>query len=174
MAKSPMSRYADLVGDGTGTKNAALLDGSSTAKVLKIVPAAGEIFDVERIIISTLVDANSLNVGYGKSATALTNGIEMKVITGAVGGSTVWDITDGIAITKNQDWKNLCFDENVSVYGNLKSQASYRYTFSKDGKEIILDGDLGDELQITISDDLTAAGLGLDEHYFRIGFSKIS
>ena len=81
---------------------------------------------------------------------------------------------DGIAITKNQDWKNLCFDENVSVYGNLKSQASYRYTFSKDGKEIILDGDLGDELQITISDDLTAAGLGLDEHYFRIGFSKIS
>jgi hypothetical protein len=173
MAKAPNSRYMDTVGNGTGTKNAATLDGSSTPVILKIKPGATEKFEVQRLIVSMLIGANNPNVGYGNSASPLTNGIEMKVITGAATGSTVWDITDGVPIKNNHDYKNLCHDEIVSTYGTTESDISWRYTFSKDGKPIVLDGGLGDELHVIINDDLTAVGLSLDEHYFRVGMCKL-
>lgn len=171
MASSPMSRYLDTVGNGTGTKNAATIDGSTTPVVMKIKPADGEIFVIQRMIVAIVIAANNANSGYAGSASPLTNGIEVKVISG-FDGSVLWDVTDGVPITNNHDWKNLCHDEILSAYGTSQSDLSYRYTFSKDGKPITLDGNNGDELQLTISDDLTAAGLNLTEHYFRIGMTK--
>lgn len=173
MAKTPNSRYFDTVGNGTGTKDAATLDGSSTPVTMLIKPAAGEIYKVERIIISTTISANNPNSGYAGSASELTNGFTMSVYTGAAGGSTVWDITDGIPIKANHDWKNLCHDEIQSNYGTTQSELSYRYTFSRDGNPVILDGDNGDELRIIINDDLTLAGLNLAHQYFRAGMKKI-
>jgi len=172
MAKTPNTRYMDTVGNGTGTKNAKA-NGSVTPVILKIKPAAGETFECNRMIISYLIDANSFNVGYGKRATDLTNGFELKVITGAAGGSTVWDITDGIPVKSNHDWKNLCFDENVSVYGSTESAVSYRYTFTRDDGPVILDGSNGDELQVIMNDDLTDSTIGLVHQYFRVGMRKL-
>jgi hypothetical protein len=173
MAKAPNSRYMDTTGDGTGTKNAALLDGSSVQKILKIKPAAGKTFEINRLIVSMVIAANNPNSGYGGSATALTNGITMKVITaGGASPGTVWDITDGIPVKNNHDWKNLCHDEIPSTYGTAQSDLSWRYTFKKDGKPIVLDGANGDELQIYIDDNLTAV-TNLTEHYFRVGMCEL-
>lgn len=171
MAKSPISRYMDTIGDGTGTKNAALLNGSVTPVILKLKPGAGEIFRVSRLIIATVIDANNPNSGYAGSANPLPNGFTLKVVTGVGGANTlVWDICDGIPIVNNHDWKNLCHDEIASVYGTSQSDLSYRYTFINDGTPIILEGDNGDELQVTINDDLTLAALNLTEQLFRVGF----
>jgi hypothetical protein len=163
----------DTVGNGTGTKDAQDTDGSSTPVIFKIKPAAGEIFRIERLIISMVSSSNSMGVGYGGGTVVLTNGFELKVITGAAGGSTIWDITDGIPIKVNHDWKNLCFDENTRVYGATNAQVSYRYTFAKDGCPIILEGDNSDELQLICNDDIGATGINITEHLFRIGMTQI-
>lgn len=167
MAKAPSSRYLDTVGDGSGVKN-SVVNGSVTPVIFRIKPGAGETIIVNRLIISMVSSSNSLNIGYGGAATALPNGIELKVITGGAGGSTVWDITDGIPITQNHDWKNLCFDENYRIYGATNSQVSYRYTFTNDDGSVELSGDNSDELQVIINDNLTT-GYNLLEQYFRAG-----
>lgn len=172
MAKAPISRYMDLVGDGSGADNITLQDGSTTPVIYKIKPGAGETFEVNRIIVSMTITANNPNSGYGGSATELTNGLQLKVITGAAGGSTVWDITNGVPIKANHDWKNLCHDEIASTYGTTQSDLSYRYTFTKDGRPIELSGDQGDEFQLIINDDMTAV-TNLGEHRIRVGMCSL-
>lgn len=168
MAKSPNSRYLDTIGDGTGERNMALLDGSVTPVILRVKPSAGEIYAIERIIITMTLAANNPNSGYGAQVANLTNGIELKVITGAAGGSTYWDISDNIPIVANHDWKRLCHDEIISTYGTTQSALSWRYTFTRDDGQVVLDGNNNDELQVIINDDLTSVS-GLSEHYVRAG-----
>lgn len=168
MAKTPNSRYLDTVGDGTGIKNMALLDGSVTPVILRAKPSEGEIYAIERIIITMTLSANNPNSGYGGQVANLTNGIVLQVITGAAGGSIVWNITDDIPIVANHDWKRLCHDEIISTYGTTQSALSWRYTFTRDDGQVILDGNNSDELQIIINDDLTSVS-NLSEHYVRAG-----
>ena len=172
MAKAPISRYMDLVGDGSGADNIAIQDGSVTPVIFKIKPGAGEILEVNRLIISMTITANNANSGYAGQAAPLTNGLQLKVITGAAGGSTVWDITNGVPIQSNHDWKNLMHDEILSTYGTTQSDLSYRYTFTKDGRPVELSGDQGDELQLIINDDMTAV-TNLGEHRVRAGMCKL-
>jgi len=165
MSNFPLSRYADIVGDGSGVKNAIgdYSAGGLGQTIFKIAPGSGETLKLSRMIIF-LTDVGSLDAdSYGNGIT-LTNGIEMKVMRGA---SVLWDITDGIPITANHDWKRLCHDELLSTYGAGNESISWRYTFTKDsnGKPLILDGANSEELHIILSDDFS----GLLEHYFRIG-----
>lgn len=172
MAKTPISRYLDLAGDGSGEDNITTQNGSVTPVIFKIKPAPGETFQINRVIISMTIAANNPNSGYGGSTSELTNGLQMKVITGAAGGSTVWDITNGVPIKANHDWKNLMHDEIPSTYGTAQSDLSWRYTFSKDGRAVELSGDQGDELQLIINDDMTAV-TNLGEHRIRAGMRKL-
>lgn len=173
MAKAPASRFFDTVGNGTGTTNAATLNGSVTPVNLLIKPAAGEILEVRRLIISMTIAANNPGSGYAGSGTNLTNGFGLEVYTGVGGGSVIWNVAAGNSITGNHDWKSLMHDEIPGTYGTTQSSLSWRYSFFKDGESVMLDGDNGDEFRIIINDDLTAAGLNLSEHYFRAGMCKL-
>ncbi|MCK5610913.1 hypothetical protein KAR91_54065 [Candidatus Pacearchaeota archaeon] len=172
MALFPNSRYADTVGNGTGTKNAAALDGSSTPAILRIAPGPGEIFKITRLI-PTVEDTGNLDSGGYGNGSALTNGIEVfvKRFVGEAGVTTLWDVTDGIPIKTNAAWKTLCFDENLSTYGLGNQLVAWRYSFfyDNDGDPLILSGDNKEELQIVFNDLMTF----LVNHYFRIGMSAL-
>lgn len=172
MALFPNSRYADTVGNGTGTKNAALLNGSGTPAILRIAPGPTEIFKVSRMI-PTVEDTGNLDSGgYGNGA-ALTNGIEvlLKRFVGESNEETLWDITDGIKVKTNAAWKTLCFDENLSTYGLGNQLVAWRYSFFLDnnGDPIMLSGQNKEQLQIIFNDSM----LFLVNHYFRIGMSVL-
>ena len=168
MPSSPISRYADDIGDGSGVDN-AIGDYSITPKSFKIAPAVGETFSVERMIVY-IRDTGSFDADkYGNNIT-LTNGITIRVKTDIGGADTThWDVTDNLPIKSNSGWKRLMHDELVSAYGIGDESVTYRYTFARDGSPIILEGDNGDELQIILNDNFT----GLVEHCFRIGMKSI-
>lgn len=170
MALFPSSRYADTVGDGSGTKNVALLDGSSTPVILRVAPGVNEIFKIPRMIIS-LEDFGNLDSGGYGNGSALDNGFEvmLKRFAGEPEEVVLWDVTDGIPIKTNAAWKTLCFDENLSTYGQGNQLVAWRYTFMRDGDPVIISGANKEELQIIINDDMDF----LINHYFRIGFSKV-
>ena len=163
------SRFADTNGDGSGTKN-AVGNYSGAPQKFCIAPEAGEIFKVERII-PFLKDSGSLDSDYYGNGIILTNGIQIKVVrfAGQPQETVLADITDGVPVKSNSDWKRLCFDQNISEYGTGNETAVWRYTFSKDAPAIVLDGDNKEEIQVILNDDFS----GLVEHYFRFGFDKI-
>jgi hypothetical protein len=169
MSNFPISRYADIVGDGSGVKN-AIGDYSATGlgqTILKLKPPTGGLLKVSRMIVF-IRDTGTFDADeYGNGIT-LTNGIEIKLLRDVGGANTVlWDITDGLPILSNTHWKRLCHDEIHSTYGVGDESITYRYTFSKDsnGSPIILEDANKEELQIIFNDDFS----GLVEHYFRFG-----
>jgi hypothetical protein len=169
------SRYADVTGDGTGNHHATgdYSDATGAGEtIFKVKPGAGEIFSIERMIVFIRTDGKITADKYGIAIT-LINGIILKSIrdTPADAPVEVWDITDGDPILTNSDWKKLCHDEILSDYGapNTGQNLSYRYTFSKDGHPMVLEGDNGEELQIILNDDYT----DLVDHTFRIGMIEI-
>jgi len=167
------SRFADINGDGTGLKNAVgnYSDGGLGLTEFKISPGAGEIFQLRRLIIF-IKDTGLLHADFYGVNVVLTNGITIKHTRDTPTGplTTIWDITDGVPIMKNPHWKRLCHDEIPSLYGGGGDDSvTYRYTFDRDGKPLILNGDNNDQLIITLNDDFSA----LVEHCFRVGMIKL-
>ena len=164
------SRFADTVGDGSGSINAAV-DGSSTPVIFRIKPGPSETFYIQRVIIS-IIDNGSLDSGGYGNGVELTNGVQIlyKRFVGEAGETTLIDLTGGLPITQNMQWHALCHDETLSTYGSGDQGASWRYTFSKDtgGDPIILNGANKEELQFVIRDNISTLA---EQHYFRIGMS---
>jgi hypothetical protein len=69
----------------------------------------------------------------------------------------------------NSCWGRLCFDSGVDTYGLGDESGKWRYTFTKDGSPIVLDGDNKEEFQIILNDNFDE----LNEHNFRIGMYKL-
>ena len=151
-------RYLDATGDGTGAKD-FLTDYSSSAVVARIAPAAGEVFMINRMLI-TIVDTLMTAGKYG-GLTALTNGLTVGVSNA---GGLLLDITDGIPIKTNAGWATLCFDVHVKRWGGTPDNdvLTARFTFRKAGKALGLNGDSGDYLWVRINDNMT----GLIAHHF--------
>ena len=174
MATAPISRYADITGDGTGEVNAIgnYSDAGLGLTTFQIVPGITETFEVQRMIVYIRTVGIFNGDKYG-NAIDLTNGIIVKVTqdTPADVKTTKWDVTAGQPILINSHWKKLCHDEIPSQYGLGQAQDSmtYRYTFSKDGKPLILSGVNNDKLEIILNDDFS----DLEEHNFRIGMKSI-
>lgn len=163
MPRYPISRYADTVGDGTGIKD-AIGDYSGAPVAFKIAPPNDVTYKVQRMIVFIKDQGNFDADKYGNNIT-LTNGIIIQVVRGE---TVLWNVTDDITVKTNTGWKKLCHDEIVSSYGVGDQNATYRYTFSKDGAPILLDGSSNEELRIILNDDFQ----GLTGHSFRIGFTK--
>lgn len=163
----PISRFADTVGDGTGSINANI-NSSGAAVMFKLAPPLNKKYKVERMLVYIL-DASIDSGGYGGNSGELTNGIHVHVVknAGEANESIKWDITGQLDIIRNTDWKALCHDEIYSNYGSGLESLSYRYTFTKDGSPITLNGNNKEEIRIITNDDLT----GLAAHTFRFGFT---
>jgi len=143
-------RQADTVGDGTGTKNAAV-NGSVTPVKFILTPRTGERSLRIYRLLGFVVDTGTFDSGsYGNGIT-MTNGITMKHIDDS--NRTILDFMDGDPVLKNPDWKRLCYDATVSSYGVGDEALAVRWTFTNSGPPISIP--FGDRIEIEINDDLT-------------------
>jgi len=150
-----------LVGDGTNA--AANVNGSVTPVPFYAGPATGKVWELERMVVEVR-DSLPFNVeNYGNVAT-LSNGITLQVKRGGVGGTEVLDLVDGSPIKSGVGWASHCYDYEYKDHGTGDNFFVVRWTFSKAGIPLKLDGFHNDVLVATINDDLTA----LVDHEFNI------
>lgn len=146
----PVYQFADTTGDGTGTTDMSV-DGSATPVTYSTKPGAGEIFRVARIIVSVRDSGSFDSGGWGNNGgNPLANGLVANVKwDGVVVPLTVTPITSHI------DLAALSYDVSYNSWGSGDEFIVFRFTFTKAGQYIRLDGDLGDEIQFIVNDDLT-------------------
>ena len=141
----------DTTGDGSGTTNMAV-NGSSTSVVFKIKPDIGEIVNITRIMVY-IEDAGTFDSGKWGNAVVLTNGINFS--------NKIEDVVSdilGFNIKTHGDMSSVCFDISHETFGSGNEFVCYRWTFTKAGDAIQLQGEAdghADELQVTINDDMT-------------------
>lgn len=146
------SAYADTNGDGTGTKN-AIGDYSSAADIFYIQPPEGTVYRAHRMLISIEDGAGMQAQEYGNIGAALTNGIQVRVQNDS---GTISDLTDGIPIKTNAHWGRMCYDVDVKSWGSGDELLCVRWTFSKSGAAIVLDGSRNERLEILLNDSFVA------------------
>lgn len=157
--RQSLSRFLDLDGDGTGTKNA--IGDYSTADTLYIQPAAGTVYRIERMLVSIEDGVGMRAERYGGLAAALTNGVTVRV---ADDSGTILDLTDGLPIKSNAGWGSYCYDVDIKAWGAGNELLLVRWTFAKAGVPLRLDGDNNERLEVILNDDMT----GLVSHYFMV------
>lgn len=145
----PMYQFFDQIGDGTGN-DVMNVNGETTPVSFKIIPPAGKIYGIARLIFS-LRDSGSMDSGgWGNRTQPLNNGNKL-----------IWH-KNGIDIdlTRNPiashfDLAGVCHDLIHANWGAGDEFITARFTFTKAGQYIILNGDEGDYLEVLIQDDLT-------------------
>lgn len=159
--KNPFFRFADTVGDGSGTKNANG-DYSGTVTDFKLSHPADAQVDcfISRMIVHIEDTANPSAAHYGNTGAALTNGIQILKLD--ADGATIQDITDDSTIKKNSQWGEYCFDVVLDSFGSGNDYVQVRWTFAKTGTPLRLGP--GEQLAIRLNDDLT----GLINHTFML------
>jgi hypothetical protein len=156
-----VSRMLDTTGDGTGSKIAI---DTQISGLFLCQPPAGQVFNVERMIIH-VQDATLLAAGYG-GLSALSNGIEVKIVNDS---GVLVDLTDDTPVKSLAHWGRYCYDSQILGFGAGDDFFSARWTFGKAGQPIQLDGDSNERIEVSINDDLT----GLVDHTFLIQGSRV-
>lgn len=155
-----LTRFLDTDGDGGGTKNANS-NYSGAAEIFYIQPGAGEIYEINRLIV-TITDTNGMQYEeYGNLGAALTNGITVRVQNDS---GTLFDLTDGVPVKTNALWGAHCFDVEIKDAGTGIDYCEARWSFIKSGVPIYLDGDDNQRLEVVLNDDLS----GLLSHYYKV------
>ena len=166
MKKTHLFRFLDTVGNGSGTKDATgnYSDAGSGSTDFLIAPTGTQVFVLERMIVH-IKDTSGIDADkYGNNIT-LTNGI---TVTYNDTSGEVVDLLDGVNIFSNGDWARQCYDANLITWGSGNDIVSIRWTFSRAGIPLVLKGDEGDDLTVTLNDDFS----GLLEHRFQVqGYS---
>lgn len=157
--KLRLDRYLDTSGDGTGTKS-AIGNYSGGQEIFYIQPPAGTIYRLARMLVF-VEDSGSFDSGSYGNGIVLTNGIEVRVQDGS---GTISDMTNGIPVKTNPHWKRLCYDAVRSNYGTGNESLGVRWTFTKAGQFIRLDGDSNERLEVLLEDDFS----GLVAHNFLV------
>lgn len=134
----PFFRYADTVGDGSGTIdfNGDYRDPEGSGPEVAYVTAAKAI-TIERMLVSVGDTAGMQAQEYGNLGAALGNGIEVKLYDH--NDVEVVDCTDGEPITTNSEWGALCFDVDLKTWGAGNELLVVRWTFAKSGSPLKLD-----------------------------------
>ena len=143
------SHYMDTVGDGSGERH-GIGDYSGTAQAFKIKPSSDELLHVARIIIYIEDGAGMDNGKYG-TGLVLNNGITLVAVVDGI----AYELTGGLPIKTNGQWKRLCYDEHIDVRGGGNDSCAVRFTFTKAGDYLNLDGSKGDYLEVILHDDFT-------------------
>jgi hypothetical protein len=152
-----VSRFADTVGDGTGSKNA---NGNyaTTAETFYLEAGANEVVNIARMLV-TVEDSTGMDATkYGNNIT-LTNGIS--VHCEGPDAVKMFDLTDpDVPIKTNAEWGMYCHDASLKTWGSGNDLLLVRWTFERSGTPVQLHP--GDKLIITLNDNFT----GLVAHRF--------
>ena len=106
-------------------------------------------------------DTNGSDVEKYGNISALTNGIQIRVQDDT---GTLLDLTDGLPIKSNAHWGRFCYDDDIKDWGSGNEFVQGRWTFSKAGAPIRLDGNTNRRLEILLDDSFT----GLIDHTFNV------
>jgi len=159
-------RYLDTVGDGSGTTDA--IGNYATATAFKITPPSDRIFVLSRMIVQVVDNGNFDADKYGNNVT-LTNGLLMCVRDSNEG--ILLDLCDNQAIKTNAGWAAVCYDSREDAYGTGNSYLSVRWTFSKSGAGIRIDGTQGQDFAVILEDNFST----LIKHVFMVqGWSYLA
>jgi hypothetical protein len=160
---TPICRFLDTVGDGTGTKNA---NGNyAAATVFRIQPGANQVF-----VIKTLTwfmrDNSAFNSGSYGGGLTLTNGVILRTQNG---GGTIYNFMDGLNVFTNADIARLA---GIIDYVDLSSGTGDDFLRAVIDFEQLLGQPLtltqtnnNERLEIVLQDNFT----GLIQHRFQAG-----
>ncbi len=141
-------------------------DYSTTPTKASLIPENGEIWRVERLIISISDSKGMSPEEYGNLGSALTNGIEVKVMNQS-GGATRNNLSTSSPVKKNAEWGYLCYDVDIKNFGNKDEFILARWTFTRAGSAVRIstgvDGLVDTKVSVLLSDDFT----GLIDHRFQ-------
>ena len=150
---------------GGGTSN---LNGNyASPTIFGLKPAVGEVYRVYRMLVSIVYGPTPATTPatYG-NIPALTNGVSITVNS----DSGAWMGITSFPIKQNSHWGAHCYDQRYDDWGGAGDDSfNVRWSFTKEGGPIILDGDRGHEIRITLNDDFT----GLDEHRFTFKYDTV-
>jgi len=156
--KSYISKFAQ---QDNGNEHANI-DCSSTECIFKLQPPSNETWIISRLLFQLVDDDDIDNDYYGADIT-LSNGIALKIVKN---GIVVANLTNSQPIMVNLDWAKFCYDVSIfnfeSGWGYVDNCVSARWTFSKSGTYIKLNGSTNDSINVYLNDDFT----GLVDHTF--------
>jgi len=122
-----------------------------------VLPAAGEVIHIERILIELVHNGAADDSKFGDKA-ALANGVHLRVNRNS--GESYEDLTNW---KLNKDIKEDMFDvDYTDKAGSGKYATSGRWTISTSGAIIRLDGDNGDTFEVLIQDAMAGGGTLVD------------
>lgn len=125
----------------------------ASAADYEVAPAAGEVYRIARVIISIKDESGMTTETFG-AATALSTGIELLVKQDGV----EYSLTPGHLIKTNMEFGHYCYDVQVLDYDASPTNESLlaRWTFTKFGAPIRLEGNAGDKIIVRTNDALNA------------------
>lgn len=137
----------------------AAVDGSVTPVEFYVRPVAGEVWRIARMLV--FLEASSIAAGsYGPVPVgSLSNGIRVYLANSDVETN---DLLDVHTIHTSAGWAEYCHDAQVKAWGAGNEFLTVRWTFTKAGVPLRLDGNKQERLVVLVQDDLT----GLVSHQF--------
>ncbi len=156
--------------DSTGTWTVTV-----QSQIFRAGPPAGEKWKIRRLLFHLEDGAAQFNADQYGGLSALSVGTQIQI--GQADGTVLHYLTgeDGTGaaqstgVKTNMEFSALMHDVAVIPYGAGNDAIAGRWTFQKAGRDILLDGDNSDEIQVVINDDLN----GLVTHTFIIQGDKV-
>ncbi len=149
------ARYIDVFASNGSTFNAT--EDYSTNMTFKIQPPKNESWIISRLLV-TIEDFGTFDAAEYGNGIMLTNGI--RVATNQSGRET--NITNGANVMSNAHWARFSYDTTPIDFGTGNNFLAVRWTFSKSGTWIKLDGSTNDSINVILRDDFS----GLVTHTF--------
>jgi hypothetical protein len=135
----------------------ANVNGSVTPVEFFVRPPPEEIWRIARMLVF-VEDTKIIAAQYG-NAGLLTNGVKLYIANDQY---TLNDLLDGGTVNSNAEWAEYCFDAEAKIWGSGNEFLTVRWTFTKAGVPLRLEGSKRERLAVLIQDDLT----GLDTQEF--------
>lgn len=144
--------FSALTLNGDGSTISQNVNGAVTPQRFWYQPPANRKAHIHRMMV-TLRDGQAVTAEKYGAQDELANGIEVKVSKDA---TTLDELTfPGENVKTNAGWAAYCYDSKPLDFGNGDNYVQVRWTFSRSGQPITLDGSNGERLEMTINDDLT-------------------
>lgn len=161
-----ISQYLDTNGDGTGTKDSGGVNHALAAEIYYLQPPVGTVYFIGRMIVSMEDTAGMSATDYGNITSGLTNGVIVRVSDSS---GVKFNLTDSdFPVKANAEWANYCYDADVKTWSTGAEIFVSRWTFTKSGPYIVLNGDKEEKIEVVLNDDFS----GLDSHKFLVqGYS---
>ena len=157
--KEAIYQLMDTVGDGSGTTNAIgnYSDIGAGLTEFRLKHNTG-VQELRRLLVY-IEDSGSLDAALYGNGQILTNGIRIQLRNSS---AQVLEEYTAFPILSNGDWAGHCHDAVPLSWGTGNQILSIRWTFSKSGQPIYVNGFQGEYLTILLNDDFS----GLVKHLF--------